>query len=68
MKISTRYFICDEDGGCNNSTLTAKTINNSVHLHCEHCGYTAAVSAPAPLTNPNGSASFIGSIPAGHCL
>jgi len=57
---STRFFKCDFSGGCGEHTLTAHVVNNKVHLYCTVCGYSSCEDAPYGLTNPTGSASFIG--------
>ena len=64
---STRFFECDPDeGGCGEHNLTAHVTGSRVHLYCNVCGYDSWEDAPVALTNGNGSASFIGTIPAGH--
>lgn len=70
MTQDKRYFKCDFDDGCGKTTLISevKTKTKRVLLHCSKCGYTNVVDAPIALTNPNGSASFIGNIPGGRCL
>lgn len=65
---STRFFECDFDGGCGKHTLTVSVHNNQAHIWCASCGYSAWRDTPIALTNPSGSASFIGTIPGGRGL
>jgi hypothetical protein len=66
---STRFFECDPDeGGCGKFTLTAHVKDTRVHIYCNICGYDSWENAPVPLTNPSGSASYIGAIPGGRGL
>jgi len=58
---STRFFECDpDDGGCGKFTLTADVNGTKVHTHCKACGYDNWATGPVGLTNPSGSASFVG--------
>ena len=66
---STRFFECDTDeGGCGKFTLSVETKTGRAHLYCHVCGLHATRHLPVALTNPSGSASFIGVIPGGHAL
>ena len=66
-----RLFECPvEDGGCGNITLIANInyADNTVTVRCSTCGFEMTHKAPMALTNPNGSASFVGMIPGGWAL
>ena len=65
---SIRQFICDEHNGCNKPTLVVFTDENTLELKCPSCGHRSVKSGCIALTNPNGSGSFIGLMPAGYCL
>ena len=62
---STRFFECEN---CNEDALSAGVKDGTAHLFCPLCGYDETTKVPVALTNPDGSASFVGNIPGGRGL